>query len=63
MDERTKLQIILNSYTCKILRYYMEHKDLPSIAELQEMQRQTLDEPPPTISQRLRPRPRMRAPQ
>ena len=46
MDERTKLQIILNSYTSKILGYYMEHKQLPSIATMQQMREETIDEPP-----------------
>ena len=59
MDERTKMELSLSRYTFKILGYYMEHKQLPSLQELMEMQRQTLDEPLPQLWANIS-RPRMR---
>lgn len=52
--ERVKLQLILNSYTAKILHYYMEHEQLPSIAIMQQMREETIDEPTPKLYARGR---------
>ena len=41
-----RIELVLQVYTVKILRYYMDNKHLPSIAELQQMQREAIENTP-----------------
>ena len=41
-----RMELVLKVYTLKILRYYTDNKHLPSIAELQQMQREAIEQTP-----------------
>lgn len=41
-----RIEPVLQAYTVKILDYYMDNKQLPSIAELQQMQREAIEHTP-----------------
>ena len=46
MRVRKRIEPVLQAYTVKILQYYVDNKQLPSIAELQQMQREAIGRTP-----------------
>ena len=58
VDERKRIELVLQAYTFKILHHYMDNKELPGIRELQQMQREAIEHTPETWE--YIPQPRMR---